>query len=109
MRRGFTPTTVVRVKRRGPIEFAAWGALLGAVVGMMVVPDHFSLATMTKFIGVYAVGGGIVGLVAGVLAVGTLGRRPRGDDRGPVDGARMAPSNEAMQRTPLRGAADLGR
>jgi hypothetical protein len=45
MRRSFTPTTVVRVKHPGPIEFAAWGALLGAVVGVMVVPDHLALAT----------------------------------------------------------------
>jgi hypothetical protein len=59
----------VRVKGRGRIEFAIWGALLGAVIGVASVPDHFSLGNLGRFIGVYAVGGGLLGLVGRLLAV----------------------------------------
>ena len=58
-----------KVIQRGPLDFAVWTALLGAFVGLASAPDHFTLVTMVKFVGVFAVGGGLLGLIGGLLAV----------------------------------------
>jgi hypothetical protein len=57
------------VRRRGPIDFTIWGAVLGTVVGLASVPDHFGLRGMGEFIGVYTVGGGLLGLILGLILV----------------------------------------
>jgi hypothetical protein len=75
------------VIRRGPIDYAIWGAVLGAVLGVALVtddmwgalgraiagvdsvPNYFQLGRMGCGIGVYMVLGGFIGLIKGLLAV----------------------------------------
>jgi hypothetical protein len=75
-----------QVIRRGPIDYAIWGAVVGAVLGLALVPDYirdrvvraiagvgvpdyFELLREAGGIGVYMVLGGFIGLIKGLLAV----------------------------------------